>query len=241
MRKDVVILIPAYNPDEKLGELIDCLTLYSYKIVVVNDGSSEKCAHIFDSIRGKVEKILVHERNGGKGKALKTGIKWISENLPTVDGIVTADADGQHRPKDIQKVVEALEGSEKALVLGSRVFLKGVPFRSIFGNLWTRFFFWLLAGFFVKDTQTGLRGIPRSLFEPFLEIPGDRYEYELRMLAKARVLGENPIEIPIEAIYINDNASSHFNPIKDSWSTQVALWGIFLKRIFFVKEKSKKE
>lgn len=237
MHKKTIILIPAYNPDEKLVELVDNLTLYGYRIVVVDDGSKEKCRNVFEEISGKIKKLLVHEKNCGKGRALKTGIKWISENLPEVEGIVTADADGQHRPKDIEKVLSALEKSEKALVLGSRVFAKGIPFRSIFGNLWTRFFFWLLAGFYVKDTQTGLRGIPRALFNPFLNISGERYEYELRMLAKARFLGEKPIEIPIEAIYINDNASSHFNPIRDSWSTQIALWGVFVKRIFFIKDK----
>lgn len=235
MNKRIAILVPAYDPDEKLVDLIDKLRTLFANIVVVDDGSKEKSQSVFSVISEKVSIVLKHSVNCGKGRALKTGIAWIKDNLPDVLGIVTADADGQHKPSDISRVAETLEKTSDALVLGSRTFAKGVPFRSIFGNLWSRFFFRFLAGFFVSDTQTGLRGIPKSMFDKMLAIKGERYEYELRMLAHARCLGNNPIEVPIETIYLDNNASSHFRVLRDTWSTQMALFGVFLKRIFFIR------
>jgi glycosyltransferase involved in cell wall biosynthesis len=231
----IVVLIPAYNPDEKLVGLIDFLREKFSTIIIVDDGSKEETQSIFAAIEPKVRKVLKHPENRGKGCALRTGISWINENVSDIQGIVTADADGQHSPSDIAHIAQVLEECENALVLGVRTFAKGVPFRSVFGNLWSRFFFRILAGFFVSDTQTGLRGIPRSMFAQMLEIKGDRYEYELRMLANARCLGRNPIEVPIQTIYLDNNASSHFRVLRDTWSTQMALFGVFLKRIFFVR------
>jgi glycosyltransferase involved in cell wall biosynthesis len=97
-----------------------------------------------------VRKVLKHPENRGKGCALRTGISWINENASDIQGIVTADADGQHSPSDIAHIAQVLEECENALVLGVRTFAKGVPFRSVFGNLWSRFFFRILAGFFCE-------------------------------------------------------------------------------------------
>ena len=232
MKERTAVLVPAYNPDGKLVDLINSLHPVFANIVVVDDGSKEESQSVFEVVSRKVRVLLKHPANLGKGCALKTGIAWVKENLPDVLGIVTADADGQHKPSDISHVADVLEKSKDALVLGVRTFAKGVPFRSVFGNLWSRFFFRILAGFYVSDTQTGLRGIPREMFSRMLRVDGERYEYELRMLAYARCLGRGPVEVPIETVYLDNNSSSHFRIFRDTWSTQMALFGVFLKRIF---------
>jgi hypothetical protein len=84
-------------------------------------------------------------------------------------------------------------------------------------------FFWILTGLPVSDTQTGLRGIPRDLLGRMLEIAGDRYEYEMRMLVDARKHARRPKQIPIETVYLPGNKSSHFRPLRDSFLTQLAL------------------
>jgi glycosyltransferase involved in cell wall biosynthesis len=228
----IAILIPAYQPDEKLVGLVGELCEKFSNIIVVDDGSTDDVQKIFKKIAEKVRVLLKHPVNMGKGCALKTGIAWIKDNISEALGVVTVDADGQHKPLDVARIAQALENSSEALVLGVRNFSKNVPFRSAFGNLWSRFFFRLLAGFFVSDTQTGLRGIPGKMFEKMLEIKGERYEYELRMLAAARCLGNNPVEVPIETVYLDNNSSSHFRILRDTWSTQMALMGVFIKRIF---------
>ncbi|MCR5752176.1 MAG: bifunctional glycosyltransferase family 2/GtrA family protein [Kiritimatiellae bacterium] len=218
----VVVLIPAYNPDEKLLDLVERLKGAFGDILVVNDGSSVG-RDVFRRVAEKGVPVVVHEVNRGKGAALKTGFRWIAEHLPKCAAVVTADADGQHRPDDIVRVAEAALVNPESLVLGVRAFTGKVPLRSRFGNWWTRQFFFLFTHMRVADTQTGLRGIPVSLIPRMLEIPGDRYEYEMAMLADARHHAAPPVQIPIETVYSQGNASSHFSPLLDSFRIYGAL------------------
>lgn len=208
--RSLVILIPAYNPDEKLLALLPRLRERFSRIVLVDDGST-KGKEIFPQAEKYVEKILVHEHNRGKGAALKTGLEYIGDC-----DVITADSDGQHTPEDIAKVAEGLATHRGGLVLGVRAFTGKVPFRSRFGNTWTRWLFFFMTGLMIRDTQTGLRGIPAGLVRRVAAIPGDRYEYEMAMLADAKRHEERPLQIPIETIYIDENATSHFNPLLDT-------------------------
>ena len=209
----MTVLIPAYNPDEKLLALLPRLKERFARIVLVDDGST-KGRDIFAKAAPWVEKILVHEKNRGKGAALKTGFAYLDDGATDV---ITADADGQHTPEDIARVAAGLETHRDGLVLGVRSFSGKVPFRSRFGNWWTRWFFFLMTGgLLVRDTQTGLRGIPAGLLPRVASIPGDRYEYEMAMLADAKHHAARPLQIPIETIYIAENATSHFNPLLDT-------------------------
>ncbi len=222
MITDVTVLIPAYQPDDKLTALVDRLRAEFAHVVVVDDGSTEGRA-VFEAIRPKVDAVLVHEQNRGKGAALKTGFAWIRDHQADSLGVVTADADGQHKVEDIRRVAEALGHQTDGLVLGVRHFGLKVPFRSRLGNHWTTAFFWLLTGLAIKDTQTGLRGVPRALLDRVLALGGDRYEYEMRMLVDARLHRQKPLQLPIETVYIDGNKSSHFHPLRDTFLTQRAL------------------
>ena len=220
---DVAILIPAYQPDENLVRLVGALRGMFAHVVVVDDGSTEGRA-AFDAIRDHVEALLEHSANRGKGRALKTGIAWIREHLPQIGGVVTADADGQHEPDDILRIAQATVARRGGLVLGVRTFEGPVPFRSRWGNGWTRILFRLLTGLWIRDTQTGLRGIPADLLKRAGEIRGERYEYETRMLADARHHVLPPLQIPVKTVYIEGNRSSHYRPFLDTIRTQKALW-----------------
>ena len=230
-REDIALVIPVCDPDaERFPPLVRRLREDFTHIVVVDDGSA--CGReAFDAVRGDVDVVLVHEVNRGKGAALRTAFAWVRANLPHVAGVVTVDGDGQHDPEDVRRVAEKLaEGPAKGLVLGVRTFAGNVPFRSKLGNLWTRGLFRLLTGLAVSDTQTGLRGIPAALLPRLLAIPGDRYEYEIRMLADARRHPAPPIEVPIRTIYLDGNATSHYRPLRDTFRTQLALWGSLFRR-----------
>ena len=228
MGQSLTILIPAYNPDGKLIALLPKLRERFSRIILVDDGSTTG-KEIFPAAAKYVEKILVHEKNRGKGAALKTGFKYIAE---TGGGdVITADADGQHTPGDIAKVADGLSTHRDGLVLGVRSFSGKVPFRSRFGNFWTRTFFFLMTGLRVRDTQTGLRGIPAGLLSRVASIPGERYEYEMAMLADAKHHPSRPLEIPIETVYIDENATSHFNPLLDSIRIYRSLFSFCLTSI----------
>lgn len=210
------ILIPAYKPDDKLVALTDqLLTHDDLKLVVVDDGSGEAFRPVFEALDKRVT-LISYPDNKGKGGALKTGIRYIMDHMPECERLVTADADGQHRYADIRRVLDKSEEMPGALVLGSRAFDGDVPLRSRFGNAMTRQVFAIASGVKVRDTQTGLRGFDRDGMRLFVDVPGDRYEYEINMLLTA-ARAEMPIyEMTIETVYLNDNESSHFNPLKDS-------------------------
>ena len=210
------ILIPAYKPDDKLVALTNqLLTHDDLKLVVVDDGSGEAFRPVFKALDKRVT-LISYPDNKGKGGALKTGIRYIMDHMPECERLVTADADGQHRYADIRKVLDKSEEMPGALVLGSRAFDGDVPLRSRFGNAMTRQVFAIASGVKVRDTQTGLRGFDRDGMRLFVDVPGDRYEYEINMLLTA-ARAEMPIyEVTIETVYLNDNESSHFNPLKDS-------------------------
>ncbi len=211
-----IVLIPAYCPDEKLINLIDKLNERKIKSIVVDDGSGTDYKKIFDEVKARGIHTISYETNKGKGHALKTGIRYIQENFD-VKGIVTADADGQHTPDDITKVIEAMKANDDTFVIGARAFKGNVPFRSRFGNGLTKWIFRLATHLDITDTQTGLRGLPAKYFKELVEIDGSRYEYEMNMLLAIKTLNAKYMEIPIETVYLEGNKSSHFHVIRDSF------------------------
>ena len=230
-RDDIAIVIPVCDPDAvRFPSLVRRLRVDFAHVVVVDDGSAEG-REAFDAVRGDVDAVLVHETNRGKGAELRTAFAWAQEKLPRLAGVVTVDGDGQHDPEDVRRVAEELAREPNGgLVLGVRSFAGNVPFRSRFGNYWTRGLFRLVTGLSVSDTQTGLRGIPAALLPRLLAIPGDRYEYEIRMLADARRHPAPPREVSVRTIYLDGNASSHYRPLRDTFRTQLALWGTLFRR-----------
>ena len=211
------LVIPAYKPDEKMIALLEQFRgNEAFLPVVVDDGSGAEYEKVFAAVPDFCI-LLRHDVNRGKGAALKTAMQHILKELPDCSLALTADADGQHRYADILRVNAAARENMDALMLGSRKFEGEVPFRSRFGNGLTRQVFAIASGRKVHDTQTGLRAFGRNAMEKFIAIPGDRYEYEINMLLTAVQAGMDIREIWIETVYLNDNETSHFNPLRDSF------------------------
>jgi dolichol-phosphate mannosyltransferase len=224
----VVIIIPSLDPDEQLPIYVDKLQETGFsKIVVVNDGSKESLAGIFDDLDKKGVTVLKHEVNRGKGRGLKTAFSYVLEHYTKeeIAGVVTADADGQHSPADTLKVAAKLVETGE-FILGSRDFSQeNVPPKSRIGNRFTSGFFKLLYGKKVEDTQTGLRGIPYEFLDTCCNLKGERFEYEIVMLIEATYGKMQILEEKIETIYIDSNRATHFHPVKDS----VRIIGIMAK------------
>lgn len=213
----MIVLVPAYEPDERLVALVRELRKVTEVegIVVVDDGSGPDYAAIFDEVRGLAADVLTSEVNRGKGAALKRGFAHVMETRPG-SVVVCADCDGQHLPADILAVADAAADSPRALVLGVRRFTGRVPFKSRFGNSLTRWLFSVSTGRRVSDTQTGLRAYHPALLEWLTGVPGERFEYELEILLRSRDAGLDVTEVPIETVYIDGNESTHFRPVVDS-------------------------
>ncbi|MGD0499856.1 MAG: bifunctional glycosyltransferase family 2/GtrA family protein [Bryobacteraceae bacterium] len=212
------VVIPAYRPSAALLETLGTLAERGVPAVVaVDDGSGPEYGAVFARAAEFARvSVLRHAVNLGKGAALKTGINFALCAFPGLRGIVTADADGQHDPADIERVASALMAQPEALILGRRAFGPHAPLRSRFGNLVTRGAMRALLGRGISDTQTGLRGIPAVLLPRLLRLESTGYEFELEMLLAAHRFGARIVEQPIRAIYEPGNSSSHFNPVFDS-------------------------
>ncbi len=218
MYKKVTVVIPSYKPDEKLISTVSGIIDIGFSdIIVVDDGGGERYAEYFRRVREEFGcTVLHHEVNRGKGAALKTAFKYYAENRADSLGLVTADADGQHLPKDIVSVAEKMCESQ-SVVLGSRDFSEPhVPPRSKAGNRITSAVFKIFFGMRIGDTQTGLRGIPRQYVSVLAEAYGDRYEYETHMLFIIKQRDIPFCEVKISTVYIDENSSSHFRVFHDS-------------------------
>jgi glycosyltransferase involved in cell wall biosynthesis len=211
-------IIPAYRPDERLLQLLADLSGKSIPaMVVVDDGSGPAYREIFRRAEEFPKVRLVrHAVNLGKGAALKSGFNSALCAFPDLQGVITADADGQHDPDDIEQVAARLAAQPGRLVLGSRTFSGEVPLRSRAGNVITRAVMHALVGQNISDTQTGLRGIPATLLPQLLRTEANGYDFELDMLIAVRQQAIEIDEIPIRTIYEPGNRTSHFNPLIDS-------------------------
>jgi glycosyltransferase involved in cell wall biosynthesis len=211
-------LIPVRRQEPSLVPLVDALLDAGFgAVILVDDGSPAEDKAVFASLAAKSRvHLLNHAVNLGKGRALKTGINFFLTAFPGFAGLVTADADGQHTVSDIVRVARELLAGSGRPVLGCRTFAGDVPLRSRFGNLLTRQIFHFVSGHGVGDTQSGLRGFPSALLPDLVALPGERYEYEMTVLAHLCARGHMPVELPIATVYIDNNRSSHFNPVRDS-------------------------
>ena len=215
MKDDIVIIIPAYNPDETLYELIQKLKQNEYKkIIVVNDGSSK--IEYIQRIKPWVS-LIENKTNQGKCMAIKLSMEYCLENFSSVIGIITVDADGQHLVEDINKIYEVFRKNPTSVILGSRDFTqKGIPLKSKIGNRLFSKFLQYKTKVMIRDTQTGLRAIPITYIQQVKVIRGTRFEYETNMLLYYIRNHINIKEVAIKNIYINKNKASNYKPIKDS-------------------------
>ena len=209
----MIVIIPAYEPDYRLENLVKSLKKEkNLKLIVVNDGSSSD--EVFNKIKDDVI-ILKHDVNLGKGSAMKTGLNYVL-NIFNGESVVFADADGQHSSNDIVNV--SLLDDGLSLIIGTRDFnLKHVPFSSRFGNRLTSLIVYNKTKKYIKDTQSGLRLIPYRYIKDIVNLEGSRYEYEINILLYFLKNDINIKEIPIATIYeTKKNETSHYRCIKDS-------------------------
>ncbi|MDO5444959.1 MAG: glycosyltransferase family 2 protein [Eubacteriales bacterium] len=219
-RSQLAIVLPSLDPDAKFKGVVDGLINSGFEnIVIVDDGSDADHQKWFSEAEKYPQCVVIHHKvNKGKGRALKTAFSYIIENFPDLSGVVTIDGDGQHLIGDIIACGNKMLENPDKVILGCRDFdLPNVPPRSVAGNKFTSRMFKILFGIELSDTQTGLRAIPADYFTRFCAISGERFEYETNMLLQMKRDGIDFIEQPIETVYDEEDYSSHYNAVKDSW------------------------
>lgn len=211
----MIVLIPSFEPDERLTHLVrDLFGIAGIQVLVVDDGSGPGYGAVFGKVILAGAEVLTHPANRGKGAALRTGFAHVRTHHPG-EPVVCADSDGQHTLLDILRVAAAID-DRVDMVLGVRRFTGRVPVRSRLGNLVTAGLFALVTGHWIADTQTGLRGYPYRMLDWLAGVPGDRFEYELNLLLRVSRERLRISQVEIATIYLQENASSHFRPVRDS-------------------------
>jgi glycosyltransferase involved in cell wall biosynthesis len=208
------VIIPVYNHGRQIGEVIRQTMKLDLPVFVIDDGSTDSTAEIIQAIDGI--KVLHHSVNQGKGAALLTGFTAAVEQK--CDWAITLDADGQHNPEDTGKLLKAIHGEERCIVIGKRQGMenkKNVPWTSKFGRRFSNFWVWAAGGPLVEDSQSGFRLYPLPEVLQ-LGTVARRYQFEVEILVKARQQGMKTKETPVSVIYqAKGERVSHFRPWRD--------------------------
>jgi len=195
--KRISVIIPAYNEEKRLPGVLERIPEFVDEVIVVDDGSSDgtyNAARAFSERDPRIKAIRLEE-NCGKGCAMREGVRNSSGDVA-----VFMDADGQHRPEDIIKLVEPILNGDAELVIGARKLEEAGkrPFHRRLSNILTTRLIRLKLRTYVYDTQSGFRAFKRE-FLPGIE--SDRYEVETEMLIKAAKVGARIREVPVSMIY----------------------------------------
>ena len=230
--EEIVVVIPTLEPTTLLIDYANKLISKGFlHIIVINDGSSDKYDSIFKKLNQITEcTVITHDKNRGKGAALKTGYQFIKDHFPECQGVITVDSDGQHAIEDVCKIAQKLATEKSCLLLGCRNFsLPSIPIKSKLGNRSSSVLFFMLYGKWIGDTQTGLRGFHTTLLDEMLQMPGERFEYEMEVIISC-TLKKIPMEqVEIQTIYENNNESTHFQAINDSIRIAKVIFNSFVK------------
>lgn len=198
-----VIVIPAYNEEKTIAEVVQSATGHADRVLVINDGSTDRTALL---ARKAGATVVEHSLNRGLGGALGTGIA-AALHLGA-DSIVTMDADGQHRVEDAVRLFDRIEEGDVDFVIGSRMLegRKGMPLHRQLANGIGNGLTWALFGLWVTDSQAGLRAMTRSAAER-IELKTNRMEVSSEFIKEIKDKNLRFAEVPITVIYTDYSLS----------------------------------
>ncbi len=213
--KGLSIVVPCYNAGDRVRPVVESLLQWSMRVLVVDDGSTDGCTEGLAELGATVIRL---DPNQGKGFAMLRGFQEALAD-PSVAYVAIVDADGQHDAAELPRLLDAAIAGDADLLIGSRTFDgPEVPWRSRFGNQLSALVTKWLYGRAIRDTQSGYRiHSRRFLIELLATLEGGRYETEMAILAIALRDGYRVATAPIQTIYEDENASSHFNKLRDTF------------------------
>lgn len=227
------VIIPTFNNQKTLRNILEEVLEYTKNIIVVNDGSTDKTPQILQDFSNIIQ--IHFDQNRGKGAALAAGFQK-AINLGYKFAI-SIDSDGQHFPKDLPRFVDFLGKSDtkNLLLIGSRnMTQEGVPRKSSFGNKFSNFWFWVETGIRLDDTQSGFRLYPLETIKK-LNLYTRKFEFEIEVIVKSAWKGVKVKNIPIQVHYDLEDRVTHFRPFRDF--TRISIlntWLVFLT-FFYIK------
>ncbi len=206
------VLIPTYNNEKTLGQVIEGVLNFADHVIVINDGATDTTNEILARFGNQIS-ILKNESNKGKGYSLRKGFAYAIEN--GFEYALTIDSDGQHYPDDIPQFVMAAKAKPGALLMGARnMEQEGVPGKSSFGNKFSNFWFWVETGIKLPDTQTGYRIYPLQPLKS-IKLYTNKFELEIEVIVKLAWRGVAVQSVPVKVLYDKATRVSHFRPFRD--------------------------
>lgn len=205
----ICAVVPAYEEAGRIGPVVEGLRRHVAQVVVIDDGSRDGSAA---EAAAAGATVLRHDRNRGKGAALRTGVEFALQD--GFDAVLTCDGDGQHDPTDVPRFLERARTSDADIVLGARTLdVATAPLTRRFTNRASSRLISLIAGRPVRDSQCGFR-LLRTRMLRRVPLRGDRYDAESALLLAALRRGHSFAEVPVRTIY---GAPSKFRPVADTW------------------------
>lgn len=213
-----VIIVPTYNNNGTIGQVISDIKEYTHDIIVVNDGSTDNTLEILQDIEGI--RIETYEKNMGKGHALKTGLAKAYES--GFRYAITIDADGQHYADDIPVFINRIEEAPDSLLIGGRnLNADNMPGKNTFANKFSNFWYKVETGQTLSDTQSGYRLYPLDKIQN-IRYMTSRYEFEVEIIVRAAWRGVNVENVPVKVYYPPiEERVSHFRPFQDFFRISV--------------------
>lgn len=228
------VLLPTYNNEGTLAEVIRDVLHYTTQVIVVNDGSTDSTSEILKQFP-QVHAVS-YTPNKGKGMALRTGFKEAVKL--GYDHAITLDSDGQHFAKDLVQFLTYLENLPNTLLIGSRnMDQEHVPGKSSFGNKFSNFWFWVNTGIKLEDTQSGYRSYPVHKLADKKYFTS-KYEFEIEVIVRASWSGIDVKSVPVSVYYPKpEERVSHFRPFKDFTRISILNTVLVLISVFWVKPR----
>ena len=209
-RHKIAAVIPAYQEKKHIGDVVRRTRDKIDNVLVVDDGSNDKTA---ERAREAGAEVIVHPQNRGKGEAIKTGLRHFLNRQ--FDWVFILDADGQHRPEEIDRfLAAAVSAAEPKLILGNR--MNDVSSMPLVRRIINRYMSKKISRVCrqdIPDTQCGFRMLHRQLIPDLLE-GADRFEYESEMLIIASRKGFRIDSVSISTVYSDEVSSIH--PVRDT-------------------------
>jgi glycosyltransferase involved in cell wall biosynthesis len=211
--KPFCAIIPAYNAESSIAEVIDRTKEHVSRVIVVNDGSTDRTEEV---ARNRKAEVLSIPSNRGKGHALRQGFQLALSN--GCRAVVTLDADGQHDPTDIPHFLTAHQEDSRAILIGSRMAqLDRFPRQRYYSNRTAAYFISKALGQYLEDTQCGFRLYPAETLR-FIPLTTSHFQTETEVLLRASRRGIPLSSVPVKNIYLNGSAPpSHFRPVIDTF------------------------
>ena len=208
----VAVLIPTYNNEQTLTDVIRSVQEYSEDIIVVNDGSTDSTAALLQKFQQI--NLVSYTPNRGKGYALRKGFQRAIEL--GYDYVISIDSDGQHFAEDLPKFLRAVQDHPAAIIMGVRNMEQAsVPGKSNFGHKFSNFWFWVETGIRMNDTQSGYRLYPVRLLSG-TNFVTPKFEFEIEVMVRAVWKGVDIGEVPVKVFYApKEDRVSHFRPFQD--------------------------